>query len=88
MSDDYELEDCSCPKCARDTVHYRRRGECGGDGEHEAYDDDPMWYEPGDTETCETCMGKGFERWCPKCGYDLALNPEGLKIVFWDDLHP
>ena len=83
--DDTELAECSCPKCSSEEVYQRNCEGCGGDGENEVYDDDPMWYEPGDTEICETCSGKGIERWCSKCGYDLSANREKLKIEFWPD---
>lgn len=42
--------------------------QCGGDGEFDwetLQDEDPLWYQPGDTEACTQCDGKG--RWwaCP-----------------------
>lgn len=32
---------------------------CGGEGEIDVYEEDPMWYDPGDTEKCEECNGDG-----------------------------
>ena len=33
--------------------------QCGGEGEFDMYEDDPMWYEPGDFEDCDVCRGAG-----------------------------
>lgn len=40
--------------------------KCGGEGFHELYEEDPLWYSPGDTEPCDQCDGKG--------GWWLCLN--------------
>lgn len=32
---------------------------CGGEGERDVYEEDPMWYDPGDTEKCTECNGAG-----------------------------
>lgn len=32
---------------------------CGGEGFHELYDEDPLWYDEDDIETCEECAGAG-----------------------------
>lgn len=40
---------------------------CGGDGIHELYDDDPLWYDEDDVEPCETCDGRGGWRVCLTC---------------------
>lgn len=39
---------------------------CGGDGEIDVYDEDSLWYDPGDTERCDVCSGEGG--WA-SCGY-------------------
>ncbi len=41
---------------------------CGGEGYFELYDEDPIYYDEDDTETCETCRGKG--------GYYLCFNEQ------------
>lgn len=47
-----ELERVQCPIC-------------GGEGDIDVYDDDPMWYEPCDTEPCDMCDGMGGWYECP-----------------------
>jgi hypothetical protein len=37
---------------------------CGGEGEFDAYEEDPLWYEPGETKVCSTCLGRGEFRVC------------------------
>lgn len=32
---------------------------CGGDGYIDGYEDDPLWFEPGETERCSSCGGSG-----------------------------
>lgn len=64
----YEPDDCDaglpvCPDCGWDAV-WADCNECGGAGELEVYDDDPMWYEPGDTEPCYQCGGDGGWWFC------------------------
>lgn len=41
--------------------------DCGGEGYHELYDEDPLWYDPDDTEDCSTCAGDGGWLSCPTC---------------------
>lgn len=36
-------------------------GMCGGDGELDAYELDPLYYAPGDTTVCPQCGGHGEE---------------------------
>jgi hypothetical protein len=40
------------------------------------YDDDPLWYDPGDMEQCRECGGAGRIRWCSVCGYDPITDRE------------
>lgn len=40
---------------------------CGGDGFHELCDDDPMYYDEDDVETCDICDGKGGWTACISC---------------------
>jgi DnaJ-class molecular chaperone len=39
-------------------------GACGGEGWHDATEDDPMMYAPGDTKPCPECDGKGGAWFC------------------------
>lgn len=73
--DDYELDDEPCPVCGKWEVRWRH---CDvpycDDGLIDLYeaDEDPMWYDPGDTEVCRECAGTGIQRWCSACGWDKA----------------
>lgn len=33
--------------------------DCSGEGYHELYDLDPLWYDEDDVEMCHTCRGEG-----------------------------
>lgn len=67
MSDDNEYS--SCEDCGEDT-QWEDCWSCGGEGGRGYEDDlqyeDPLWYSPGDFETCDICEGKG--------GYYICLN--------------
>ena len=40
--------------------------DCGGEGYHDdLYEQDPLWYDQDDIETCSTCQGKGGHWYCP-----------------------
>jgi predicted RNA-binding Zn-ribbon protein involved in translation (DUF1610 family) len=73
MSDDVQHEDLECPYCGEWEVYYQ---PCFGigcdDGQIDGYDEDPLWFDEGDTYPCPTCGGNGFFRWCAKCGAELA----------------
>ncbi len=68
---DYEIGYEPCPFCGHDEIHWRRCGalDCD-DGFVDLYEDDPLWYNPGDIGMCQECHGTGTEQWCPKCGRD------------------
>lgn len=34
-------------------------GFCGGDGWLDGYEDDPLWFEPGEMARCASCNGSG-----------------------------
>jgi hypothetical protein len=51
-------------------------GLCDGTGyrdDEELMEEDPLWYQPGDTEPCGECGGKGGWWHCP----NVASHPEG-----------
>lgn len=43
------------------------------EGYFEGYEEDPLWYDEGDTVRCDVCHGKGGWRVCAQCNYD---NPD------------
>lgn len=47
-----------CPICGSD-MDWDICDLCGGEGELEVYESDPLWYDPGDTEPCHQCDGAG-----------------------------
>jgi hypothetical protein len=71
MTDDEQEE--YCPVCGG----YMDWVECWNncdDGEFDLYETDPLWYEPGATEKCGACDGKG--------GYLQCINiPHTLEQI-------
>lgn len=49
-SDDYEYDDDG---------HGGDCYWCGGEGWVDGYEDDPLWFEPGEMERCSSCGGSG-----------------------------
>lgn len=51
-----------CQKCGSYMI-WEDCYNCGGEGSFEYEDDlqfeDPLWYSPGDIESCDICNGKG-----------------------------
>lgn len=56
-----------CPKCHTPT-DWLRCWNCGGEGGHDGYDEDPLWYDEGDVIPCGECHGKGGWWRCWDCG--------------------
>ena len=66
---DWEYADKPCPKCGTD-MHRQDCPECGGEGDFDAHDEDPLYYDPGDRIPCDNCHGHGVFVWCPKCQWN------------------
>jgi hypothetical protein len=70
------------PKCERHPSTYlytEECGWCGGEGTTypgELYDEDPLWYDEDDVETCHSCQGRGWFRECPRC---IDGKPESVR---------
>ena len=47
--DDSDYDDGSDSECFH----------CGGEGWIDGYDDDPLWFSPGEMERCASCGGSG-----------------------------
>lgn len=58
--------DCYCGACGhlKESVSC---WSCGGEGYHDLYEDDPLWYDEDDIEHCDVCNGKGFYYVCAGC---------------------
>lgn len=57
-----------CDVCRCCEMDWEECWACGGDGTTgpgELYEEDPLWYDPGDFEDCRQCEGRGG--W-PLCG--------------------
>lgn len=63
MEDDYELSDFYCPKCLQ-PLKTTECGECDEFGEIDEYEEDPIYFEPGETRTCDHCFGEKHFFWC------------------------
>lgn len=74
MDDTIEFADEECPKCGK--LMYIQPCPVIGcdDGLIDVYDEDPLWYSPGDVEKCHECNGHGHVIWCRSCGY-CATDP-------------
>lgn len=83
MSDDYEYDDEACPECGAYPTHSRDCDAIGcDDGEIDLYEyDDPINFDPGDTEPCRECFGTGVLHWCPKCGFDFQDPRNRAKVM-------
>jgi DnaJ-class molecular chaperone len=58
----------SCPKHGYVSGSVYRCDACGGEGETNEFDSDPLWYGTYDEawEPCDLCDGKGFWWVCAK----------------------
>lgn len=65
-----------CKTCGHEKW-YVECPECGGQG-YRDWDtlqfEDPLWYDPGDTEECTTCDGQGGWLTCAAC------HPEAFNL--------
>lgn len=71
--DDTEFNfDTPCPHCGHAYTLTRPCDVLGCEqGYIDLYEDDPLLFDPGDTETCSECHGTGYYHWCPNCGRDV-----------------
>lgn len=75
---DIQLTDDYCPRCGT-ALYWQECTEINcDDGWIDAYEDDPLWYEPGELEMCQECEGRGYHNWCPNCNYTPYTNTTSL----------
>lgn len=75
--DDFDIDfDVLCPDCGAETLSRNCNGFSCEDGFIDEYEDDPLWFDPGDVSECEECHGTGVERWCPEKGCDWEWHGE------------
>ena len=60
----YEDEAECCSICGAELEWVDCYNGCD-DGEFDGYEEDPMWYSPGETYRCEVCKGRGGYLECP-----------------------
>ena len=87
--EEVDLSEEDCPNCGHQAFS-RRCWDCGGEGGHDGYEQDPIWYDQGDMIPCDTCRGHGYHHWSRRCGWDLLLPPKwnqpehrGLAVIKW-----
>lgn len=68
----YQLDDADdwreghpCPRCKTEMEWAECTALSCEDGWIDGYEDDPLWYEPGEMERCSECDGKGGWWFCP-----------------------
>ena len=66
MNEDDDVLQC-CPDCG-DSMDWQDCDVCGGEGEYDAYELDPLLHYPGDTAPCHQCGGLG--------GWDMCTNKQ------------
>lgn len=59
-----EREPPCCEVCGAD-LEWTECWQCLGDGGFDLYEEDPLVYAPGQTESCDECVGKGGWMACP-----------------------
>ena len=74
LDDEIEFVAERCPSCGADPTYSLPCFQCGGEGCFDGYEDDPLWYNPGDVENCDECRGSGYLHWCRSCGYDFTFK--------------
>ena len=72
QDEEVQFSEETCPNCGHDCFS-RSCSDCGGEGGHDGYEDDPLWYDEGDIIPCGLCDGQGYFHWCPRCGWDMLL---------------
>jgi|KBSMisStaDraftv2_1062788.scaffolds.fasta_scaffold136889_6 hypothetical protein len=56
-----------CKKCGTE-LEWANCWQVGcEDGTYDLYEDDPIYYSPGQRASCEECDGKGGWLYCPTC---------------------
>ena len=81
QDEDTDVVDTPCPTCGEPDTVQRGCYSCGGEGCFDGYEEDPLWYAPGEFEDCDTCAGTGYLHWCSTCGHDFTFNIPGETRV-------
>ena len=78
--------DAQCARCGS-SVEFEDCWYCGGEGftaPGALYEEDPLWYDPEDSEPCRECRGNGGWLVCVSSGHgeDADSGPN------WCEAHP
>jgi len=75
---------CDCARCGSD-IYWESCGGCDGEGRTapgELHEEDPLWYDPDDTEPCHQCGGEASWPTCLSTPEWCAANPlDGRESV-------
>jgi hypothetical protein len=52
-----------CASCGYE-AEWEECNACGGEGGHDGYEEDPLWYQPGELAPCPQCNSRGGDWWC------------------------
>jgi hypothetical protein len=69
--------DCQCAQCGS-SMYSEECGACGGEGitaPGELHEQDPLWYDPDDFESCHQCGGDGAWMICMSSPGWCEANP-------------
>ncbi len=61
-----DLEASECPQCGAERFWVDCWNGCE-DGRHSLHDEDPLFYDEGDWETCDVCQGAAGWLQCDAC---------------------
>ena len=64
-----------CAACGGD-VEWEPCGGCNGEGGHDGYDEDPLWYQSGEIAPCPQCGARGGEYWCANSACSTTVITE------------
>lgn len=68
-----------CAYCGYE-LEWDECSDCGGEGGHDGYEDDPNYYQPGEMVSCCVCGGEGGKYWCETIGCPTQQINEIRKV--------
>lgn len=68
----------ACAACGGE-VEWEECNACGGEGGTDGYEEDPLWYHPGEIARCPCCDGRGGEYWCANSACSTTAITEMVK---------
>lgn len=70
-----EGDEPSCVVCGDELVWVECHMHDCEEGSYDAYEEDPLWYNPGDREVCGECNGRGGWWFCDRCNTERRPGP-------------